>query len=201
MNALQGDTGDKYEPVRSFLRDMGLLVAAGRKKETVLAVKDRLASLLGMSPELPPRAKQMLPDHYARHLLYRDPDGRFEVVVMAWGPGQQTPVHDHSGIWCVEGVIAGKIDVTRYDILGGVNGTTVRMDTTDVIHAGRGECGALIPPVEYHRISNPYEQPAFTLHVYGGQMRACRIFMERGDGRWDVTTRDLSFTSPEAVFS
>ena len=196
----QPEPADMYEPVRSFLRDMGSLVAGGRKKETVLAVKDRLASLLGLSPEIPAQAKQILPDQYARHLLYRDPMGRFEVVVMAWGPGQQTLVHDHSGIWCVEGVIAGKIDVTRYDISGGVNGDTVRMDKTDVIHAGRGECGALIPPVEYHRISNPYEQPAYTLHVYGGQMQTCRVFMERGDGCWDVSTRALTFTSPEAVF-
>ena len=197
----QQDPDDIYAPVRSFLSDMGTLVAEGRNKETVLAVKDRLASLLSMSPAIPERARQVLADQYARHLLYRDPLGRFEVVVMAWGPGQQTPVHDHSGIWCVEGVVSGKIDVTRYDICGGVNGTTVRMDTTDVIHAGRGECGALIPPVEYHRISNPYQQPAYTLHVYGGQMRSCRVFMERGDGRWDVSTRALSFTSPEAVFS
>lgn len=192
---------DIYEPVRAFLRDMGTLIATGRNKETVLAVKERLASLLGRSPEIPNRAKQILPDQYARHLLYRDPDGRFEVVVMAWGPGQQTPVHDHSGIWCVEGVISGKIDVTRYDISGEAGGSVVRMDTTDVIHAGRGECGALIPPVEYHRISNPYAQPAYTLHVYGGRMQTCRVFVERADGHWDVSTRALSFTSPEAVFS
>lgn len=201
MRDFQQEPADRYEPVRSFLRDMGSLVAEGRKKETVLAVKNRLESLLGLCPEIPEQARQVLPDQYARHLLYRDPKGRFEVVVMAWGPGQQTPVHDHSGIWCVEGVLAGRIDVTRYDICGSAGADTVRMDTTDVIHAGRGECGALIPPLEYHRIANPYDQPAYTLHVYGGQMRSCRVFMERGDGCWDVSMRPLLFTSSEAVFS
>ncbi len=27
---------------------------------------------------------------------------------MTWGPGQGTPLHDHAGIWCVEGVVEGK---------------------------------------------------------------------------------------------
>ena len=35
---------------------------------------------------------------------------------MTWGPGQGTPVHDHGGLWCVEGVVEGQIAVTRYDV-------------------------------------------------------------------------------------
>ena len=35
------------------------------------------------------------PDTYARGLLHRDPNGRYTAVVMRWGPGQGTPLHDH----------------------------------------------------------------------------------------------------------
>src|SRR5262245_5160389 len=47
-------------------------------------------------------------DTYARRLLHRDPAGRYSVVVMTWGPGQGTALHDHAGIWCVECVVDGE---------------------------------------------------------------------------------------------
>ena len=52
------------------------------------------------------------PDRYARRLLHRDPAGRYSAVVMVWGPGQGTPLHDHAGVWCVECVYRGRIRVT-----------------------------------------------------------------------------------------
>jgi predicted metal-dependent enzyme (double-stranded beta helix superfamily) len=118
---------------------------------------------------------------------------------MAWGPGQQTPVHDHSGIWCVEGVFEGVVDVTRYDLQELIGTNVARMRRTEVIHAGRGECGALIPPVEYHSISNPYDRPAYTVHVYGGRMRTCRVFRESGDDTYEIAVKDLAFTSSQAA--
>ena len=41
----------------------------------------------------------------------------YTAVVMTWGPGQRTPLHDHAGIWCVEGVVEGRMDVTQYDLI------------------------------------------------------------------------------------
>jgi len=165
----------------------------------VLAVKERLSALLKQRPALPAQVRMIRPECYARHLLYGDPRGRYEVVVMAWGPGQQTPVHDHSGIWCVEGVFEGVVDVTRYDLEELIGENVARMRRTEVIHAGRGECGALIPPVEYHRISNPYDLPAYTVHVYGGRMRTCRVFSERGEDTYEIAVKELAFTSSQAV--
>ena len=51
---------------------------------------------------LPDRFRRPRADSYARRLLHRDPDLDFTAVVMTWGPSQRTPLHDHSGIWCVE---------------------------------------------------------------------------------------------------
>ena len=36
---------------------------------------------------------------------------------MTWGPGQRTALHDHAGIWCVEGVMEGEMEVIRYELL------------------------------------------------------------------------------------
>src|SRR5574342_524218 len=100
MQASQESTGDPYGAVRAFVRDLGDLVERSeRTADTVHAIKERLAELIRQRPELPAQAKTLASDHYARHLLYGDPGGRFEVVVMAWSPGQETPIHDHAGMW------------------------------------------------------------------------------------------------------
>ena len=195
MHATDGSVGD-YRDVRGFLRDLDTLMAKdGDAPETVQAVKRRLSDLIGRRPDFPRQVKAVSTDHYARHLLYRDPAERYEVIIMAWSPGQATPIHDHSGIWCVEGVLEGVIDVTRYDLRSMIGQDSAMMEQTEVIHAGLGQCGALIPPVEYHRISNPYERAAFTLHVYGGRMRTCRVFLERGDGTYSVECKELGTTT------
>jgi len=192
---------ERFSLIRAFLRDLDDLVARpAPTPDTVQSVKNRLADLIRQSPTLPDPVKLSSASCYSRHLLYADPEGRYEIVVMVWGPGQSTPIHDHAGIWCVEGVVEGVIDVTRYDLVKMV-GTAARMQTTEVIHAGLGQCGALIPPVEYHKISNPYERPAFTMHVYGGQMRSCRIFTQRDDGDYDISDKELGFSSPRPALA
>jgi predicted metal-dependent enzyme (double-stranded beta helix superfamily) len=188
---------DHYSAMRSFCGELAGLMDQGKETENVvMAVKDRLADLIRRAPELPEQVCQTGSDHYARHLLYRDGSGRFEVVVMAWAPGQETPVHDHAGIWCVEGVARGRIEVTRYDLAHDA-GEGTRLEQLEIIRAGLGECGALIPPVEYHKIANPFDHLALTIHVYGGLMRECRIFEPRPDGAWVVQTHPLSFERPE----
>ena len=186
-----------YGPIREFVQEVQAACdlwddVSGRVAE----VKKRLSALINQAPPLPDEVRQTSEGCYGRHFLYGDPDGRFEMVVMTWSPGQETPVHDHAGIWCVEGVVEGNIDVTRYDVTEKLEGDLVRMRCTEVIHAGLGQCGALIPPVEYHRISNPYDHRAISLHVYGGRMRSCRVFRQRGDGLYEVGLKELRFDSP-----
>ena len=192
--------GGQFQAIRLFVEDLGKIIDRwGHSKETIGTVKDRLSELIRQSPVLPEQVCKPVEGSYGRHLLYADPKGRFEIVVMTWSPGQKTPVHDHAGIWCVEGVAQGIIDVTRFDIREPVDHDTVRMEEIGRIRAGLGQCGALIPPVEYHRIANPYENLAITIHVYGGQMRQCRIYEDCGDQTYAIRTRDLSFSTPEAA--
>src|SRR4051812_12717978 len=65
----------------------------------VTAIAERIKhELENFIPEeglrLPERFRRPLPDHYARRLLYRDPELDFTAVVMTWGPGQHTALHD-----------------------------------------------------------------------------------------------------------
>jgi len=137
---------------------------------------------------------QPTPDCYARRLLHRDPEGRYSALVMVWDRGQGTPLHDHAGMWCVECVYRGKIRVTSYSVHGGNPETgVVQFQKENVVHAGKAEAGALIPPFEYHVLENAAETPAVTIHVYGGDMTYCHIF-EPVAGGWRRKYKELRYT-------
>lgn len=144
--------------------------------------------------ELSEELRRPSPDSYARRLVYRSDEPRFTVLAMVWGPGQGTPIHDHSGMWCVEGVVEGRIEVTQYDLLER-EGDRCRFAAQETIDAGVGSSGRLIPPFDHHTIQNPSgEDSAVTIHVYGGEMVRCKIF-ESVEGDWyRESERQLSYT-------
>jgi predicted metal-dependent enzyme (double-stranded beta helix superfamily) len=134
------------------------------------------------------------PDRYARRLMHRDPGGRYSVVVMVWGPGQGTPLHDHAGVWCVECVYRGRIRVTSFDLESDAEVEPLRFTPESLVFAGVGEAGHLIPPFEYHMIENADPAPSVTLHVYGGELTWCNAFHPLETGGYRRERRTLSYT-------
>jgi len=144
------------------------------------------------SVTLPGRFHHVRPEGYARRLLHRNDDLGYTAVVMTWGPGQQTPLHDHAGIWCVEGVVEGRMDVMQFDLVEETD-ETYRFEAKGCVHASVGSAGCLIPPFEYHVLANAIDQPSITLHVYGGEMTSCHIFEPIADGRYVRRERALCY--------
>lgn len=142
---------------------------------------------------LPERFRRPKEGAYARRLLYRDAELGFTAVVMTWGPGQRTALHDHSGLWCVEGVMEGELVVTRYELLEEMTDGTCRFARRGAEHAAAGSAGALIPPFEHHVLANNSESVALTLHVYGGEMNHCTIFEPLDGDRYRPLSRILSY--------
>jgi predicted metal-dependent enzyme (double-stranded beta helix superfamily) len=141
---------------------------------------------------LPDRFHQVRPEGYARRLLHRNDLLGYTAVVMTWGPGQRTPLHDHGGIWCVEGVLEGRMDVTQYDLVE-ESPSAFRFEAKGCVHAAVGSAGCLIPPFEYHVLANALEEPSITLHVYGGEMTTCHVFEPVDGGRYVRRERSLCY--------
>ncbi len=163
-------------------------------ERTVETIKAQLCKLIRTSSiELPPEYVRPVDGHYARRLLHRDEERGYSIVVMTWGPGQKTPVHDHSGMWCVEGVWGGSIDVQQYELVGRDNGH-YRFEPRNSYLAGVGSAGCLIPPYEYHSISNATDDtPAVSVHIYGGEMTCCNVFERQPDGSYTRCERPLGY--------
>ena len=134
------------------------------------------------------------PDKYARRLLHMDPAGRYSILVMVWGDGQGTALHDHDNMWCVECVYRGRIKVTSYSHFGAKDGLD-EFQPAKVVYAGKGEAGALIPPYDHHILENADHQPAVTIHIYGGEMTSCDVFVPVGEGLYRREKRQLAYTA------
>ena len=144
---------------------------------------------------LPDRFRQPCADSYARRLLHRDTELDFTAVVMTWGPSQRTPLHDHAGIWCVEGVVEGEMEVFRYELLEEQEDGLCRFVLRDEAQARAGSAGALIPPFEHHVLANPHpDRVALTLHVYGGEMDHCSTFQPVGENLYRKQVKTLSYS-------
>lgn len=142
---------------------------------------------------LPESVRSVNPSTYARRLLHRCPERGYTVVAMTWGPGQQTQLHDHAGMWCVECVIEGRLEVVQYDLLERV-GDRCRFERRGSVHAGVGDSGCLIPPFEHHVLRNalPADR-SVTVHVYAGEMERCNLYLPAEDGWWTRTATELAY--------
>ena len=169
-------------------------VRLGEPEAIAARIKRDLVELLAEGGlTLPERYREPRTDTYARRLFHRDAELGFTVVAMAWGPGQGTSLHDHAGIWCVEGVVEGEMEVRRFE-LESEEGERCRFAERGRVVAGRGSAGALIPPFEYHTLGNALDdRPSLTLHVYGGEMDHCSVFEPQPDGTWRRCPRLLTY--------
>lgn len=158
-------------------------VALGDPEAITARIQAELEEVLRAGAlELPERFRRCGEQAYARRLFHRDDELDWTAVLMTWGPGQSTPLHDHDGCWCVEGVVEGEIEVTLYEQMEEVEPELVRFEERDTLRASPGQAGALIPPYEFHVLGNPSpERVAMTLHVYEGRMSRCAIFEPEAD--------------------
>ena len=159
-------------------------VEAGDQHAITAALRNTLCALIrDHDVQLPNCVHEPIVDHYARRELYRSPRHGYSVVAMTWGPGQGTPVHDHSGLWCVEGVWDGQLEITQYELLER-DGERFRFRAAGGMQAGPGSAGSLIPPHEYHSIRNASSDAvAISLHIYKAPMECCSMFLPQ-DGEW-----------------
>lgn len=129
------------------------------------------------------------PERYTRHLVYRDE--RFQVILLGWGVGQVTPVHDHAGQRCWMMVEQGRLQISDY--CWKEDAGAPRLVHDEVVGGAPGEvyidtCACV------HRIANPqdWEEPAVSLHVYSRPFDRCGVYCLESGARQVI---DLAYDS------
>ena len=117
-------------------------VALGDDRAVTDALRKSLCELIcDEEVSLPACVLEPISDHYARRELYTSPEHGYSVIAMTWGPGQGTKIHDHSGMWCVEGVWRGRLEITQYE-LAERDDVRYRFVPAGTIEAGTGSAGS-----------------------------------------------------------
>lgn len=165
---MSGVATDQIAPLRRFVRGLTEVVET-TTDEAVLLAKGRelLTELVGNDGWLPEQFAVARSDRYAQYLLHCDPLERFSMVSFVWGPGQRTPVHNHT-VWGLVGQLRGSEQADEYELRDGVpvgNGKSGVMKPGDV--------DAVSPTIgDWHRVTNTSDDVSISIHVYGGNVGA-----------------------------
>ena len=167
-------------PLRDFVQAVTLAVAQPAPEADLLAsVRGHLATLVARDDWLPDALAQPHPQHYCQYLLHADALERFSVVSFVWGPGQQTPVHDHT-VWGLIGMLRGQEESQPYG--PDASGAMVPQGAPMLLVPGQVE--AVSPTLgDIHQVRNAQPgQVSISIHVYGANIGAVQRWVYAADG-------------------
>lgn len=178
-NTLDMDSHNLPAPLQRFVQAVAALVDNGTDESDLLpAVGKLMRTLVAQDDWLDPAHARSHPQYYQQHLLYADPDDRFSVVSFVWGPGQHTPIHDHT-VWGVIGVLRGAEFAQNYTI-----GADGKVAAAEEIKLAPGDIGFVSPSIgDVHRVRNAFDdRVSISIHVYGGNIGKIRRHVFPADG-------------------
>ncbi len=121
------------------------------------------------------------------NVAYRqdDPDHSYSLQVFVWPPGSATRIHDHSS-WGAFCCVVGSVLEERYERADdGSQPDYARLKKLWELEWRREDGISSVLPYErgIHRVGNPSEEPAISVHLYGPRL---------GDGEIDGRDYDPS---------
>ncbi len=150
------------------------------------AARPLLADLVAQDDWLPQACAVPHSQYYQQYLLHCDPTERFSLVSFCWGPGQKTPIHDHT-VWGIVGMLRGAEISTRY--ARGEGGRLTAAGSPTRLEPGGIETVA--PEIgDIHQVENAFsDRVSISIHLYGGNIGAARRHV------FDMAGREKPFIS------
>ncbi|MET0289511.1 MAG: cysteine dioxygenase family protein [Pseudoxanthomonas sp.] len=152
----------------------------------VQLLTEGMSGLLGTRHTLPDTF--FVPDleRYRRHLLVNGEADGYQVLLMTWGPGQGTDIHDHGGTWGVESVLYGALEITDYAVEDN-DGNCAELSVARRRTLEAGQSLGLVPPRDLHACRNASKRDvAVSLHVYGEAVDHVRTFQPTSHAQYRV---------------
>lgn len=122
---------------------------------------------------------------YTRNLIGLGKDDRFGLMILAWGPGQKSPIHDHDGSHCIMRVLKGNLVETLYNKCGQGMDSDSSFEESEHYSKTRetklitGETAYINDKIGWHRVSNAsIHETAVSLHLYAPPIEKCKTYCE-----------------------
>ncbi len=115
-------------------------------------------------------------DTYSRNLIWRT--DKFELLLLGWEAGQESPIHDHAGQQCWMAVLEGELEEVHFkegdlapagDGISGLRQGRVKAFPT-------GGVAYIHDDIALHLIRPRAGQRAVSLHLYSSPIDSCRKF-------------------------
>ena len=149
---------------------------------TCTAVQTVVARLAPSREELAPYLN-FSSDGYTRTRYYGGPD--FEILVLCWGEGQASPIHDHADSICSMAVVHGTCSCETFRLSAPMEnqpveaGTMVPLTMTQEDSCGSGQV-VTVTGGDIHRVGNRQDSGTdlVTIHFYLPPILSMRCFHE-----------------------
>jgi 3-mercaptopropionate dioxygenase len=152
-------------PLRTAIGQLNALSLEQVSETDWLSQGERiLRALISDDAWLPDSHGASHPQFYQQHALYIDPDNRFSLSSFVWGPGQGTPIHNHT-IAGLVGVLRGAELCQRYSDDGLAKlGLECRLNPGDI--------DAVSPTIgDVHTVRNAFDdRNSISIHLYRGNI-------------------------------
>lgn len=117
---------------------------------------------------------------YTRNLV-DEGNGRFNLMVICWGEGHGSAIHDHANAHCVMKILQGKLSETTYampsDNEDETSSETQKLRETGISTLDLNEITYINDNIGLHRVENPSTvDTAVSLHLYSPPYSKCNIF-------------------------
>lgn len=112
-------------------------------------------------------------DTYARNLVCRTP--RFDLLILAWNPGDVTTIHDHNdSINCTK-ILRGTLTQRLFEPVGEVDAQHSLVRLQDEEHLDPGTLTGL-DVGGIHQMENTRAERAVSLHLYAEPLRDITVY-------------------------
>lgn len=115
---------------------------------------------------------------YTRNLV-DEGNGRFNLMVLCWGEGHGSAIHDHANAHCIMKILQGELCETRYAWPTNNNEMKESEELQELKRntLGLNEICYINDSLGLHRVENPSTvNPAVSLHLYSPPFSSCSVF-------------------------
>ncbi|XP_057687909.1 cysteine dioxygenase type 1 [Corythoichthys intestinalis] len=113
---------------------------------------------------------------YTRNLV-DEGNGKFNLIILCWGEGHGSSIHDHSDSHCFMKMLQGELKETQYHWPTGEGG-----EMTEKSHKilENNSVAYINDSIGLHRVENvSHTEGSISLHLYSPPFQTCQVFDER----------------------
>lgn len=120
----------------------------------------------------------------------------YELVLLCWEEGQQTPIHCHGGMECWVHMVQGELEEKRFE----QPDATIEPTLTNKMALTSSHLSYMNDDMGFHSLRNIYPGRSISLHLYAKPIDSCEIYnSDTGKGEARELSYDAYAEIPERI--